>query len=267
MINGSTRVVAIVADPIAHVRTPQAFNALMQERGVDAVMVPFNVAPADFAAFMAAAPAIRSLAGLVVTIPYKETILAHCDVVSDAARQAGAVNIVRFGPPDGYGARSVDGDNLDGAGFVGGLLAQGHAVAGRRVYLAGAGGAAKAIAHALAAHGVAEIGIFNRSAARAEQLAQDLRQHHPALGVHLANARPAGYALAINATSLGLNEDDPLPFSADALPGDAVVAEVVMKVELTPLLGAAQQHGLAVHFGRHMLGVQLERMGQFLGLL
>jgi shikimate dehydrogenase len=267
MINGTTRVVAIVADPIAHVRTPQAFNRLMQARGVDAVMVPFNVVPADFAAFMAAAPAIRSLAGLVVTIPYKETILAHCSVVSEAARQAGAVNIVRFGSPDQHGRRSVSGDNLDGAGFVGGLLAQGHAVAGQRVYLAGAGGAAKAIAHALAGHGVAEIGIYNRSAQRAEQLAQDLRQQHPALSVHAADARPAGYALAINATSLGLNEDDPLPFSLDALASDTVVAEVVMKVELTPLLSAAQQRGLAVHFGRHMLGVQLERMGQFLGLL
>lgn len=267
MINGKTRVVAIVANPIAHVRTPQAFNALMEARGADAVMVPFNVLPEQFAGFMAAAPSIQNLAGLVVTIPYKESIVAYCGSVSDAARRIGAVNIVRFGAADEHGVRATAGENFDGAGFVGGLLAQGHAVAGQRVYLAGAGGAAKAIAHALAEHGVAEIGIYNRSAGRAEQLARDLRQHHPQLTVRLADDRPAHYTLAINSTSLGLSEDDPLPFSLDRLERGAVVAEAVMKVDVTPLLAQAGQRGLAVHFGRHMMNVQLERMGQFLGLI
>jgi len=141
-ITGNTRVVAIIADPIGHVRTPQAFNALMAQRAADAVMVPFNVKPEHFARFIAAAPLIHNLVGLVVTIPYKETILAHCTGLTDAAQRMGAVNIVRLG--DGQdGARSLLGGNFDGAGFVGGLLAQGHAVQGRRVYLAGAGGAPK----------------------------------------------------------------------------------------------------------------------------
>jgi shikimate dehydrogenase len=265
-ITGKTRVVGIVADPIGHVRTPQAFNALMMQRGVDAVMVPFHVQPQDFATFMAAAPLIRSLAGMVVTIPYKETILSHCTELSDAARRIGAVNIVRFA--DGANsARSVVGNNLDGAGFVGGLLAKGHEVAGRRVYLAGAGGAGKAIAHALAEHGIASLGIHNRSAARAEQLAQELRKHFPQLDVHLADAAPADYTLAINSTSLGLGEGDPLPFSPERLPAGAVVAEAVMKTDVTPLLARAGERGLAVHFGRHMMEVQIERMAQFLDLI
>ena len=257
---------AIVADPIGHVRTPQAFNALMAQRGIDAVMVPFHVQPQDFAAFIAAAPLIRSLAGLVVTIPFKETILSHCTELTDAARRIGAVNIVRFADA-GNGARSVVGNNLDGAGFVGGLLAQGHQVAGRRVYLAGAGGAAKAIAHALADHDIVALGIYNRSAARAEQLAQELRSHYPQLQVHLTDTAPADYTLAINSTSLGLNEGDPLPFSPDRLPAGAVVAEAVMKTEITPLLARAGERGLSVHFGRYMMEVQIERMAQFLELI
>lgn len=265
-ISGKTRVVGIVADPIGHVRTPQAFNALMTQRGIDAVMVPLHVPASDFSAFMAAAPLIRSLVGMVVTIPFKETILSHCTELTDAARRIGAVNIVRF--EDGAnGARSATGSNLDGAGFVGGLLAQGHQVAGRRVYLAGAGGAGKAIAHALAEHGIGALGIHNRSTARAEQLAQDLRAHFPQLDVHLAGEAPADYTLAINSTSLGLNEDDALPFSPDRLPAGAVVAEAVMKTEVTPLLARARERGLAVHFGRHMMEVQIERMAQFLGLI
>lgn len=267
-INGKTRVVAIVADPIGHVRTPQALNAWIAARGIDAVMVPFHVRPRDFAAFMASAPLIENLAGLVVTIPYKESVLPYCSELSDAARRVGAVNVVRFGSndTDGAGARVLHGANFDGDGFVGGLLAQGHAVAGRRVYLAGAGGAGKAIAHALAASGVAELGIHNRNTARAEELQNSLRLHHPALVVRLADAQPSGCDIAINATSLGLQPDDALPFSVDALASGAVVAEAVMKTDLTPLLARAEGRGLAVHFGRHMLAVQLDRMGQFLGL-
>jgi shikimate dehydrogenase len=265
-ISGKSRVVGIVADPIGHVRTPRAFNALMTRRGVDAVMVPFHVQPHNFAAFMGAAPLICSLAGLVVTIPYKETILSHCTELTDTARRIGAVNIVRFADA-ANGAGSVVGNNLDGTGFVGGLLAQGHQVAGRRVYLAGAGGAAKAIAHALAEHGIAALSIHNRSAARAEQLAQDLRAHHPQLEVHLADAAPVDYTLAINSTSLGLGDGDPLPFSPDHLPVGAIVAEAVMKTDVTPLLARAAERGLAVHFGRHMMEVQIERMAQFLDLI
>ncbi|AKZ61935.1 shikimate dehydrogenase [Herbaspirillum hiltneri N3] len=265
-ITGSTKVVAILADPIGHVRTPPAFNALMAQHDVDAVMVPFNVRPDHFAQFIAAVPLIRSLAGLVVTIPYKEIILQHCTTLTESAQRMGAVNIVRFDDqPDG--ARSLIGSNFDGIGFVGGLLAQGHVLKGRRVYLAGAGGAAKAIVHALADEGVAAIGIYNRSAVRAEHLVRELRQRYPRLDAHLADARPQGYTLAINSTSLGLQESDPLPFTPDGLPPGAVVAEVIMKTEITPLLAKAGACGFAVHPGRHMMEVQIERMGQFLGLI
>jgi shikimate dehydrogenase len=265
-ITGNTRVVAIIADPIAHVRTPPAFNALMAQRDVDAVMVPFHVRPEHFTQFIMAAPLIQSLVGLVVTIPYKEIILEHCTTLTAAAQRMGAVNIVRF-DDQSQGGRSLSGSNFDGVGFTGGLLAQGHVLKGRQVYLAGAGGAARAIVHALAAEGVAAIGIYNRSPARAEQLVRELCQCYPELDAHLADAAPQNYTLAINATSLGLQAADPLPFAPDGLPPGAVVAEVVMKTEITPLLAQAAACGFAVHFGRHMLEVQIERMGQFLGLI
>lgn len=265
-ITGNTKVVAIIADPIGHVRTPPAFNALMAQHEVDAVMVPFNVRPEHFAQFIAAAPLIQSLVGLVVTIPYKEIILEHCTALTESAQRMGAVNIVRF-EDQPEGGRRLLGSNFDGIGFVGGLLAQGHALKGRRVYIAGAGGAAKAIVHALAGESVAAIGIYNRSAARAEQLVRELRQCYPKLDTHLADATPQDYTLAINSTSLGLQASDPLPFAPDGLPPGAVVAEVVMKTDITPLLAKAGACGFAVHLGRHMMEVQIERMGQFLSLI
>ncbi|MFJ3058752.1 shikimate dehydrogenase family protein [Herbaspirillum sp. NPDC087042] len=268
-IDGHTKVVGIVADPIGQVRTPQAFNALMAARGINAVVVPLQVAPGGFAAAVKIFAQVRSMAGLVVTIPYKESILPLCDELTDAARQVGAVNIVRFvrgADADADSVRMI-GSNLDGEGFAGGLLEQGHALAGREVYLAGAGGAAKAIAHALAGQGVAAIGIHNRNPERAAQLVAELQRYYPQLRAYVAPAVPRDCTLAINSTSLGLAEGDPLPFPVDQLPPGALVAEAVMKVELTPLLAAAQARGLTVHYGRHMMETQIERMAQFLGLL
>lgn len=272
IINGHTRVIGILADPIGHVRTPQAFNALMASKAINAVVVPLQVVPADLASVVAALARVRSMAGLIVTIPHKESILSLCHELTDAARQVGAVNIVRFDSAAGQAGTSGEagmrlvGGNLDGEGFVGGLLAQCHALVGRRVYLAGAGGAGKAIAHALAAHGAGAIGVYNRSAERAGHLVAELRHYYPQLDAHVATAHPAHYTLAINSTSLGLNPDDALPFAVEGLPTDALVAEAVMKVELTPLLAAAQRRGLALHFGRYMMQAQLESMKQFLGL-
>nr|WP_219341872.1 MULTISPECIES: shikimate dehydrogenase [unclassified Herbaspirillum] len=273
IINGHTRVIGILADPIGHVRTPQAFNALMASNAINAVLVPLQVAPADLASVVAALARVRSMAGLIITIPHKESILSLCHELTDAARQVGAVNIVRFDAAEagqagasGETGRRLIGSNLDGEGFVGGLLAQGHPLVGRRIYLAGAGGAGKAIAHALAGQGAGAIGVYNRSPERAPYLVAELRRYYPQLDAHVATAHPAHYTLAINSTSLGLNPDDALPFAVEGLPTDALVAEAVMKVELTPLLAAAQRRGLALHFGRHMMQAQLESMKQFLGL-
>ncbi|UIN21213.1 shikimate dehydrogenase family protein [Herbaspirillum frisingense] len=264
VINGHTRVIGILADPIGHVRTPQAFNALMAAREINAVLVPLHVTPVDVRSVVTALSKVKSMAGLIITIPHKESMLSFCDELTDAARQVGAVNIVRFEGAEA-GARLI-GSNLDGEGFVAGLRAQGHEISGRRVYLAGAGGAGKAIAHALAAHGAGAIGVYNRTPERAEHLVGELRRLYPQLDAHVTTAHPVNYTLAVNSTSLGLNPDDALPFSVDALPTEAIVAEAVMKVELSPLLAAAQKRGLVGHFGRHMMQAQLEYMKQFLGL-
>ncbi|UVE16136.1 shikimate dehydrogenase [Pseudomonas sp. LS44] len=262
MINGKTRVVGIVADPIEHVRTPERFNAYMQELGCNAVLVPLHVRPENFAAFIASLPAMRNLAGLVVTIPYKESVLPLCTELSDAARQIGAVNVLRIDHELG----ALVGTNLDGEGFTRGLLAQGHAIRAQHVYIAGAGGAAKAIAHTLANHGAASIAIYNRTESRARQLVEELRAHHPHLVAEVAGSVPEHCTLAVNSTSLGLQPGDGLPFELDRLPVGAVVAEVVMNPDMTPLLLAAAKLGHPIHLGRHMVDAQIEEMARFFGL-
>jgi hypothetical protein len=149
-----------------------------------------------------------------------------CDTVSERARLAGAVNVVRK-EADG----ALAGDLLDGEGFAAGLEQAGVALAGKRAFLAGAGGAASAIAFALAERGVARLTIANRSQDKAEALARRLAPLFPDLALS-TEAGPEDHDIAINATSLGLKEGDPLPFDPARLPAGALVAEVVMQPDI-----------------------------------
>ncbi len=264
-ITGSTTVFAIAADPIAHVKTPQRLNALLRERGIDAVMVPFHVAAAGLPGLPGLFAGLRGLAnlgGLVVTVPHKESAAALCDALTPAAELIGAVNAVRV--RDGC----LTGGNFDGLGFVAGLRGQGHDPAGRHVYLAGLGGAGKAIACAIAEAGPASLRLYNRSAAKAEAFAARLAQHFPGLAISLAGPRPESCDIAINATTLGLDDNDPLPFhfQLDALATGAVVADAVMRRVDTPLLRAAAARGCRTHPGLYMLEGQLTEIARFLGI-
>lgn len=258
MITGKTRLFGIVAHPVGHVRTPQALNALFVQKGVDAVMVAYDVRPQNLAAFVDGIRGAENVGGLVVTVPHKVDIVPLCDRLTHRAAAAGAVNAIRRAS-DG----TLTGDLLDGAGFVAGLEQAGHSVAGHRVYIAGAGGAASAIALAMAEKGPAGLTLVNRSPDKLTALAERLRKHYPQVPVHVGG-EVRGHDIIVNGTSLGLHAQDPLPVAVDRIDTGALVAEVIMQPEYTPLLVAARDRGLNVHLGRHMLDGQLEQMYQFL---
>ena len=94
-ITGATRVYLHLAHPSAHARTPQVMNAEFARRGVDAVAVSADVAPADLGGFARGLRGWRNLAGLSVTMPHKESLAAHVDELIGAAALIGAVNVVR----------------------------------------------------------------------------------------------------------------------------------------------------------------------------
>lgn len=259
-ITGRTRLFAIVADPIGHVRTPQVFNARFAARGTDAVLVPFHVDAAGLPEAFRAFRAMKNLGGLIVTVPHKTAAVALCDAVGETGRAVGAVNTIRR-EPDGR----LVADMFDGEGFLAGLRAEGIEPGGRRVYLAGAGGAANAIAFALARAGVARLTVANRTARKAEELVARLRERFAGLDAAVGDPSPAGHDLVVNATSLGLRPDDPLPLDAAGLAPGATVAEIIMKPERTALLLEAAGRGCRVHLGRHMLDCQIELMARFMG--
>ncbi|CAG8863404.1 Shikimate dehydrogenase (NADP(+)) [Pseudomonas fluorescens] len=254
-ISGSTRVYAIIADPIHHVQTPEAINRLFVERGDDRVMVPFHIRAADLPGVVDGLRGIQSLDGFIVTVPHKTAMLELCDSLSAAARMVGAVNVIRRDP---HGR--LHGDILDGAGFVAGLRQRQIDPAGMSVYLAGAGGAAKAIAFALAEAGVAKLTIFNRTVDKAQMLIKRLAEEFAGVELCVGSDDPSGHDLVVNSTSLGLREGDELPFDASALNPSQIVAEIIMQPAMTPMLTAALEKGCRIQDGMPMLLGQIELM-------
>ncbi|GAA4483973.1 shikimate dehydrogenase family protein [Gluconacetobacter asukensis] len=257
MIGGATKLFGLVGHPVAHARTPQAMNALFERNGLDAVMVPFDVPGTDLARCLASLSRVGNFQGMVVTVPHKMSAIALCRDLTPRARLAGAVNVMRRVGEDAFA-----GDMLDGEGFVVGLAAAGHSVAGRRICIVGAGGAASAIAVALAERQPAKLTLINRSRERLLALHERLRLRFPDLEVVIGE-HVGGHDLVVNATSLGLREDDPLPFDPEQIGPGVLVAEVIMTPEITPILHAVARRGAAIHAGRAMLDGQLDAIFRY----
>lgn len=259
-ITGSTRLFGIIADPISQVRTPEVLNAYFAAHGIDAVMVPMHVSADGLPAAMQAFRQMKNLGGIIVTVPHKTEVAALCDVLGPAGRAIGSINTIRR-LPDGR----LEGDMFDGTGFVSGLVAQGHDPRGRRVLLLGAGGAAGAIAFALAQGGVAHLAVANRTASKAQDVLDRVQPSFPDVDFALGSADAAGYDIIVNATSLGMKESDPLPLDAASLRPGQLVAEIIMKPEMTALLQTARSAGCRIHLGKHMLDEQVRQMVSYFG--
>lgn len=258
MITGHTKLLAILADPVVQVRTPQMMNKMLADMGLDAVLVPTGVSREGLAAAVTGMRNIGNLAGMVVTVPHKTAVPALCDTLSDRATAAGAVNVVRR-DADG----KLRGDILDGEGFSRGLDDAGISVAGMSIFLVGAGGAASAIAFALAARGPKKVTISNRTEEKARALTERLSSSFPDVDF-CVGTDPSGHDLAVNGTSLGMAAGDALPFDPVDLSAGTIVAEVIMQPEVTPLLAAANELGFATHGGQKMLMGQLSELVSFL---
>ena len=260
MISGTTQLIAHLGYPTESFKAPMIYNPWFEKRGIDAVVVPMGVKPGDYAGTLAALARVTNLKGALVTMPHKVTTLSLADEITPTARIAGACNALLL-RPDGTWL----GDQFDGAGFVRGLLRKGRTLRGARVIVSGAGGVGSAIAASLAAEGVAHISLYDTCAASVEGLAERLRTHYPKLVVQTGSNDPAGFDVVVNATPLGMKEGDPLPFDVTRIDPAAMVGEVVMKTEYTPLLQAALAKGCGVQVGTDMLFEMIPAYLEFFG--
>jgi shikimate dehydrogenase len=251
-ISGKTRVCGVIGDPIGHSLSPTIHNAAFNHLKLDFVFLAFRVKAADLE------NAIRGMRGLGihglnVTMPHKSTVIGCLDEVDSTVKFLGSANTIlnKNGKLSGF--------NTDGVGALKALRENGTELAEKKVLLLGAGGAAKAIAFALAEE-VGELAILNRAAEKAKELAE-------ALG-RISNKKVVGGALSsdaiakslqdsdvlVNATSVGMHpEANQSIVPPQWLRSDLTVMDVVYNPVETKLARDAKAAGAKVISGVEML--------------
>jgi len=233
---------AVIGHPVAHSKSPWIHAEFARQTGQD---LTYGRIESPLEGFARAVDEFRAAGGrgANVTLPFKEQAFAYCGgEASERARAASAVNTLCF---DGA---SVHGDNTDGVGLVIDLERNlGRAIAGKRILLMGAGGAARGVLQPLLQRGPALLRIANRTARRAEALAglfQGVK------GGGFGDLAGESYDLLINATSAGLaNETPPLPegiFAPGAFAYDMVYGRDTPFLALARAAGAAASDGLGM---------------------
>lgn len=246
-VTARTRVFAVLGHPVAHSLSPVFQGAALDARGIDAVYVALDCDEDRVVGL------VRGLAaaggGGNVTLPHKERVAAILEAPTPEVERTGACNTF-WSDADGR----LAGDNTDVTGFRGALrgLREGGG-RGARVVLVGAGGAARAALAGLVDDGAAEILLVNRSADRARALADRLGGSRTRILDDPRDLRGADLDLVVNATRLGLDHHDPLPFDL-ALPARVgAVFDLVYGAVPTAFVEAAREHGIPALDGVEML--------------
>ena len=201
---------------------------------------------------------VRNVRGLLITMPHKNTMFAHCATASETSKLLGVVSIVRRNP-DG----SWHGDMLDGLSFVAAQRKQGAQLEGARVLQVGAGGVGSAIAIALLNTGVRELVLHDASKARLDDLARRLADGGRGRVIY-GPPDPTGCDIVVNATPMGMSPHDPPPVPTHLLSSSMFVGDVVAGHGVTPLLKAAQALGCKTADGLQMVEAGVELMPDFL---
>jgi shikimate dehydrogenase len=250
-IGGHTRLLAVIGHPVRHTLSPAMHNASFAAEGLDFVYVALEVAPEDLPAATRGAAAL-GFRGFNATIPHKRALVPLMDDLDEAARVSGAVNTVVI---DG---EKLTGYNTDGSGLLEACGEGGVTVKGKSVLLLGAGGAAASAAFAFGQEGAADLRIVNRTPERALRLSEELR----AVGTENVEVYPpdaigeaaGGAEIVVNATSLGMKDEDRLPIPASYLDEGKTVCDAVYRAgQETALIREARLRGARVVTGKRML--------------
>ncbi|MDR3222093.1 MAG: shikimate dehydrogenase [Candidatus Accumulibacter sp.] len=260
MLSGKTTLIAHIGYPTESFKAPMIYNPWFEKRGIDAMVVPMGVTGEDYPVSLRQIFRFTNVRGALITMPHKVTTMPLADETSITARIAGAANALRK-REDG----ALLADQFDGAGYARGVARKGFKTRGSKILIVGTGGVGSPIAASLAADGAASISLFDLNAAAAEGLASRLKQYYPDMDVRLAANDPAGYDMVVNATPLGMNDGDPLPFDPERLSPDTFVGEVVMKREITPMLKIAIARGCKYQVGTDMLFEMIPAYLEFFG--
>jgi shikimate dehydrogenase len=251
-LSGKTAIYGVIGDPIVHTLSPAMQNAAFEAFGLDAVFLAFEV-PAGEAESAVRGVRALGMSGLNVTMPHKEVVLPFLDEADETARALGSVNTILN--QDGR----LRGFNTDGAGAHHALEESRVTLAGKKLVLLGAGGAAKAIAYALARE-VAELVILNRTAKKADALAKTINEKfHKKIATgsffpDTIQKNLEGADILVNATAVGMRPRQKESLVKKAwLKPDLTVLDIVYDPVETQLARDAKAAGAQVVNGLEML--------------
>jgi len=255
-ITGGTQIVGVTGWPLTYTFSPTMHNAAIGRAGLNFVYLPFPIHPDHLEEGIRGLRA-AGVRGLNVTIPHKERVVALMDHLSVEAQAVGAVNTIRM-DDDG-----MWGTNTDVYGFTRALADVRVACSGKRVAIAGAGGAGRAFVAAALIEGASAVAVWDVDHGRTERLVGDFRcsslPHDRLTGCTTDAQREAAIAgchLFANASPVGMKPEDPAPVDVARLPEGCVVFDAVYHVAETPLLRQAAERGLTALGGLTMLMYQ-----------
>ncbi len=250
----TTKMIILLGNPLGHSLSPAMHNHVFNKLGLDYCYMPVEVTSENLETVFKGLTKMN-VAGFNVTIPHKVQIIKYLDEVDSLAATIGAVNTisVKEGRTKGY--------NTDGEGFIRSLEDEAHiTVAGKRVFLIGSGGAARAIAMTLAFKKAGKIYIFNRTRKKAEALATEINNRiRPCVQVVSTSYKEQQNVLEkcdilVNCTSLGMApQESKLPIEGSLLSPNLIVADIVYNPLTTKLLKTAKKTGCTIVRGLGML--------------
>jgi len=227
-------------------------NAGIATLGLNWRYLAFDVDPTNLREALVGAKLMRFV-GVNLTVPHKLLAVGMVDVLDESAQTWGAVNTVRFETENGK--TIARGFNTDADAITQSVREDLKVeLRGAKVLLLGAGGAGRTAALKLAADGVSELFLVNRTESKAAAVAKEIAGRNPAVKVHV------GYPgskvdLLLNATSLGLKPDDPTPVHDGrfSLSQASAVYDMIYRPAETALLKAAKSAGCRTANGLGML--------------
>lgn len=270
MIDGKTKILGVIGDPIEHTFSPAMHNAGLDALKLNYIYLPFHVKPDRLKECIEGAKAM-GIQGLNVTIPHKTNVMKHLDEIDQVASMIGAVNTIQFNYVQDNESSNQDneinvttrGFNTDGYGCVR-AIEEKTSINDKKVTITGAGGAARAVAFQIANSGIDELSILNRNASKAESLAGDLRTNLEAIGIDIGikaygiddlKRELSDSDIFIDTTPIGMypNVNDKAIASADMLHEDLLVNDIVYTPMETSLIKEAKLANATVVPGYKML--------------
>ncbi len=253
-INALTKIVGLIGYPIDYTLSPDMHNAAFKELNLNFVYLPFRVKSENLQSAIKGLPALN-IVGVNVTIPHKELAMKYLDDFSLEASMIGAVNTICV--QDG----KLFGDNTDGKGFIASLKEELKVdPTDKKVFILGAGGAARAIGFSLAKLNVKRMTITDIDIPRTERLSADIKHHFHELRVDTVGLKDKEFGrnisdcdILINATPCGMHQDDPLLINPDWVFSTHVVYDIIYNPPQTPLLKMAKERGCLTQNGLGML--------------